>query len=201
MIFQPKIINRNSSFSKNTTEKTDNKTDLHSNFLRLRDNNETNDKDKETKNDGDINKNDLKSTVLKITCLNKNEDDKASSHFQGEASNLTPSFRVNESHTLKNKMSSIIDMLDKAQNGEKKLSIATLDFDGNYSVYKNNKDTLLFNIYDIQNIDNIYKEKTFFGSGFPYYITFNMNYHCISTDHGAFVFTKEYENEFDDAKD
>lgn len=72
-----------------------------------------------------------------------------------------------------------------------KYSIATLDYDGNFNLFKEGEEKTLFNIYNIVNIDKEYKKKEFFSIGFPYYITYNAKYYAISTDHGAFVIEKE----------
>ena len=63
----------------------------------------------------------------------------------------------------------------------------TIAYDGNFNVYHDKKESTLFNLYKIDNIDSEYKEKTFFSTGFPYYISFNNLYYAITTDHGVFV--------------
>ena len=73
------------------------------------------------------------------------------------------------------------------KNEEDIIFIGTLDYDGNFNVYHNKKESTLFNLYKIDNIDSEYKEKTFFSTGFPYYISFNNLYYAITTDHGVFV--------------
>ena len=76
---------------------------------------------------------------------------------------------------------------DKDDN---KYSIITLDKNGNVNKFKNKKQKTLFNLYNINNIDNKYKTLEFFAVGFPYYIIVNELYYCITTDHGLFVFSK-----------
>ena len=71
-----------------------------------------------------------------------------------------------------------------------KYYIFTLDKDGSVNIYHNQKQKTLFNMYNINNIDNKYKKLEFFSIGFPYYIVANELYICITTDHGLFVISK-----------
>ena len=73
---------------------------------------------------------------------------------------------------------------------DNKFSIATLDINGNFNLYQNKKNQVLFNLYKIQGIDQKYKDEEFFSVGFPYFIIMNSIYFGISTDHGIFVITK-----------
>ena len=75
-------------------------------------------------------------------------------------------------------------------NYEDKLFIATLDLNGNFNLYKNKRNKVLFNLYNISNIEQKYKDEEFFSVGFPYFITMNSLYFGISTDHGIFVIAK-----------
>ena len=68
--------------------------------------------------------------------------------------------------------------------------IVTLDKDGNINLFNNKNQITLFNIYNINNIDNKYKKLEFFSVGFPYYIVVNEIYFGITTDHGLFVISK-----------
>ena len=74
---------------------------------------------------------------------------------------------------------------------EKKIYILTVDLNGNFNLYYNNKNKIIFNLYDISNIDSKYKEETFFSMGFPYYVTMNSKYYAISTDFGIFVLSNK----------
>ena len=79
-----------------------------------------------------------------------------------------------------------------------KYYIITLDSDGNFNLYYNNSENkgiknTLFNLYNIQNISQRYKNLTFFSIGFPYYITMNEYYYVITTDNGAFIISKNDE--------
>ena len=77
-----------------------------------------------------------------------------------------------------------------SQNNDK-IYIVTVDLNGNFNLYHNNKNKKIFNLYDISNIDNKYKEEEFFALGFPYYVTMNSTYFAISTDHGIFVISNK----------
>ena len=74
---------------------------------------------------------------------------------------------------------------------EKKVYIITVDINGNFNLYHNNKNKTIFNLYNISNIDNKYKEEEFFALGFPYYVTMNSTYFAITTDHGVFVLSNK----------
>lgn len=68
--------------------------------------------------------------------------------------------------------------------------VATLDINGNFNLYSNKQNEILFNLYNIEGIEQKYKDEEFFFFGFPYYITMNSKYICISTDQGIFVIKK-----------
>ena len=74
---------------------------------------------------------------------------------------------------------------------EKKIYILTVDLNGNFNLYHKNKNKTIFNLYNISNIDNKYKENEFFSMGFPYYVAMNSKYYAISTDHGIFVLSNK----------
>ena len=74
---------------------------------------------------------------------------------------------------------------------EKKIFILTVDLNGNFNLYHNNENKTIFNLYDISNIDDKYKEDQFFSMGFPYYVIMNSKYYAISTDHGIFVISNK----------
>ena len=105
--------------------------------------------------------------------------------------------------------SSIDDILNKNNNSDNRgamqndetntcinenYSIATLDVKGNFNIFSNNRQFCLFNLYEIINIDEKYKNMQFFSAGFPYYIIYNDSYYCITTDHGLFVITKQIDD-------
>ena len=72
----------------------------------------------------------------------------------------------------------------------KNFSIITLDKNGSVNIFNNKKQKTLFNLYNINNIDQKFKNLEFFSVGFPYYILINKLYCCITTDHGLFVISK-----------
>ena len=67
------------------------------------------------------------------------------------------------------------------------ICISTLDIDGNVNLYKNKKETTLFNLFNIENIPKDHKDKNFFGMGYAYYMKTDLNYFCISSDHGCYI--------------
>ena len=68
--------------------------------------------------------------------------------------------------------------------------IITLDLNGNVNLYKNKSEVTLFNLYNIRDISQDLKDKQFFSMGYAYYIKANLNYFCISSDHGCFIIKK-----------
>ena len=54
--------------------------------------------------------------------------------------------------------------------------VATLDINGNFNLYNNKQNEILFNLYDVEGIEQKYKDEEFFFFGFPYYITMNSKY-------------------------
>ena len=79
----------------------------------------------------------------------------------------------------------------KSWIGENVCYIITLDKNGNLNMYLNQKETTLFNLYDIMGIDMIKNNFEFFSIGFPYYIIMNELYYAITTDHGLYVVTND----------
>ena len=73
---------------------------------------------------------------------------------------------------------------------ENGLNIITLDIKGNVNLYKNKNEITLFNLYELNTIDKDYKDKQFFSMGYQYFIKSNLNYFCISSDHGCFIIKK-----------
>ena len=54
-------------------------------------------------------------------------------------------------------------------------------------MYKNKRNRTLFNLYNVEGIDESYKDKKFFAIGYPYYFVLNELYFAITTDFGLFV--------------
>ena len=69
----------------------------------------------------------------------------------------------------------------------KNICIATLDIDGNVNLFKDKKEINLFNLFDIENIPQDHKDKNFFGMGYAYYMKTDLDYYCISSDHGCYI--------------
>ena len=94
---------------------------------------------------------------------------------------------LNKNLQNKEKEDKTMMIRDKKIKGYK---IIFLDHDGSVFLYHNNTQINLFNIYDINNIKQKYKNIQFFSLGFPYHIIANDYYICITTDFGLFVFSK-----------
>ena len=88
---------------------------------------------------------------------------------------------------------SISNKKEKKQIDNINIYIITLDKNGNINLYKNKKEITLFNMYQLSTISQDYKDKHFFSMGYGYYIRTNLNYFCISSDHGCFII-KNYNN-------
>ena len=73
---------------------------------------------------------------------------------------------------------------------ENDLCIITLDVKGNVNLYKNKNEITLFNLYELNTIDKDYKDKQFFSMGYQYFIKSNLDYFCISSDHGCIIIKK-----------
>jgi len=69
-------------------------------------------------------------------------------------------------------------------------SIITLDIDGNVNKYENKQEVKLFNLYEINGIHQDFKDKKFFNMGYMYFIKTNLEFFCITTDHGCFIIKK-----------
>ena len=65
--------------------------------------------------------------------------------------------------------------------------IATLDIDGNVNLFKKRKEINLFNLFNIDDIPQDHKDKNFFSMGYAYYMKTDLNYFCISSDHGCYI--------------
>ena len=74
-----------------------------------------------------------------------------------------------------------------SKNDELSAVIITLDIDGNVNGYENKNEKTLFNLYNFENIHRDHKDKKFFNMGYVYYIKTDLNYFCITTDHGCYI--------------
>ena len=81
----------------------------------------------------------------------------------------------------------------RKENHSDKYIIITLDIDGNVNKYEYKMEVKLFNIYDIRGINQDFKDKKFFSMGYMYFIKTNLEYFCITTDHGCFIIKKNDE--------
>ena len=70
-------------------------------------------------------------------------------------------------------------------------AIVTLDIDGNVNKYEFGQEEKLFNLYEINGIHQDFKDKKFFDMGYMYYIKTNLDFFCITTDHGCFIIKKK----------
>ena len=70
-------------------------------------------------------------------------------------------------------------------------AIVTLDIYGNVNKYENNSEEKLFNLYEINGIHQDFKDKQFFDMGYMYFIKTDLNFFCITTDHGCFIIKKK----------
>ena len=85
--------------------------------------------------------------------------------------------------------------LKKSRIEENLFYITTLDKNGNLNLYLNQKESTLFNLYDIKGIDINKNNFDFFSIGFPYYMAMNELYYVITTDHGLYVVSRDKNNE------
>ena len=76
---------------------------------------------------------------------------------------------------------------DTLENNIHDFCFVTLDIDGNVNLYKNKKEITLFNLFNIEEIPQDHKDKNFFGMGYAYYMKTDLNYFCISSDHGCYI--------------
>ena len=107
-----------------------------------------------------------------------------------EIRNLDEKFTLAEKFLHNGEEVYAIDIFYEYENENNVLNIVTLDIKGNVNLYKNKKEITLFNLYELNTIAKEYKEKQFFSMGYQYFIRSNLNYFCISSDHGGFIFKK-----------
>ena len=97
----------------------------------------------------------------------------------------------NDTFRVKSDNTSIKQNKPKGKSsGIKNILIVTLDLNGNVNLYKNKSEVTLFNLYNIRGISQDLKDKQFFSMGYAYYIKSNLNFFCISSDHGCFIIKK-----------
>ena len=81
---------------------------------------------------------------------------------ENELSNLAPTFRSKVSSKRGKTYDLNIRDKDELFKGDEKFSIATLDCDGNFNLFENGIERTVFNIYEIDNIDQEYSMKVGF---------------------------------------
>ena len=99
----------------------------------------------------------------------------------------------NENDTIKENNNSINKVANESSNKNFNGIIAILDIDGNVNFYENNILSKKFNLYDIKEINKEQKKKQFFSMGYAYYLKFNKNFICITSDHGCYVIKINYK--------
>ena len=204
--------NSNSKRSKNNQKITleKNKDINHNNILSI--NNSVSNKNKQEKNIKDIkievreesdnssikdmnsNSKDINIKNNTILIFNKNKSQEESKVPLGEDIIL----EKNNKNKLRKGIQNIktedekqytIDVDDKAE--KIKYYIFILDNNGDLNMYKNKQNRTLFKLYNIEGIDESYKEKKFFSVGYPYYFVVNEFFFAITTDFGLFVISNK----------
>lgn len=118
--------------------------------------------------------------------LNENNEFIKIEENQSNNFNLNENLKVKSSDDFNTNINKTKDKYTDKIN----LSIITLDLNGNVNLYKNKSEKTLFNLYSIRDISQDLKDKQFFSMGYAYYIKSNLNYFCISSDHGCFIIKK-----------
>ena len=94
--------------------------------------------------------------------------------------------KIEELNSVNNKdISNTIDLENDSKGNN--YYIITLDKNGNVNLYKYKIVTNIFNLLQIENIEEKNKGKLLFSIGFPYFIVMNELYIGITTDYGLFV--------------
>ena len=145
------------------------------------------------------NKNQIKSIESKekeISIYDKKNYSKGKDFPQELRNKKTMDFlTIKNEYTHIKKSDKIYEIEQKLEQTEKSndddIYIITVDKNGNFNQYHNGKIKTIFNLYDIKNIEQKYKEEEFFSLGFPYFVIFNNKYIAISTDHGIFILNNE----------
>ena len=145
------------------------------------------------------NKNQIKSIESKekeISIYDKKNYSKGKDFPQELRNKKTMDFlTIKNEYTHIKKSDKIYEIEQKLEQTEKSndddIYIITVDKNGNFNQYHDGKIKTIFNLYDIKNIEQKYKEEEFFSLGFPYFVIFNNKYIAISTDHGIFILNNE----------
>ena len=79
------------------------------------------------------------------------------------------------------------DTIFTEENNFESLKIIVLDIECNVFIYSYRRDKmeLLFNLNQLEGIEQIIKDQRFFSMGYPYYIKVSKQYMAISSDYGC----------------
>lgn len=121
--------------------------------------------------------------------LNENKKLNGKKFLSKIDTNRNKKYNMAVSTEIKTDSLSLLKARTKKKNSET-LVIITLDIDGNVNKYENRNEEILFNLYDIETIIQDHKDKKYFSMGYVYYIKTNLNYFCITTDHGCYIIKK-----------
>ena len=150
-----------------------------------------------TSRKNNVNKNNYALDVKKINKMNISMDNNKIIIKNDKPKNSLNNFNAVEIFeknrkiiTMENRKNEEEKTIMNKENNYKEYNIITLDINGTVYLYYNKIQRALFNIYEIKNIKQKYKNLKFFDMGFPYYIIANEKYICITTDSGLFVFSK-----------
>ena len=114
-------------------------------------------------------------------------------NFHKTKSNRNKKLLMNFSNELKTDTFNLLKNSSKIKKIDcnETFTIITLDIDGNINKYENKIEEKLFNLYDIDGIHQDHKDKKFFNMGYVYYIKTDLNFFCITTDHGCYIIKRD----------
>ena len=135
-----------------------------------------------------------------ISIYNKKNDIQVKENITNELNNkkYIDLLTVNNNEYYYDKEKKIFFPINQKNNLNEKnlgndLYIITVDKNGSFNRYHNGKIKKIFNLYEINNIEQNYKDEEFFSLGFPYYVMMNNKYYAISTDHGIFILSNKFD--------
>ena len=182
-------INNNNikDLNMNYSSSNQNKTDKNINEIKLREKEESDNSSNKEMNSHSKNLN-IKNNNIKI--FNKNNLNEESKEPLNEVKKIKNKHKQDILNIkVEEDKGSTIEVKDKKDIIN--YYIFVLDNNGNLNMYKNKKNRTLFNIYNIEVIDESYIEKKFFSIGYPYYFVVNELYFAITTDFGLFVISNK----------
>ena len=107
--------------------------------------------------------------------------------------NIVHKEKIYETNIIKKNTDNSYSIDLENENINNNYYIITLDKNGNVNLYQKEKYKKIFNLYEIENIEEKYKEKQFFSIGFPYFIIMNELYIGLTTDYGLFVISNSLD--------